>query len=198
MIAFQDGRLKNLQNNITEREVEMIQLNQTAPDFASNAYQRGLDDNYRSVSLADFAGKWLVLFFYPRDFTFVCPTEIEGFQKHYKDFKAVDCEVLAVSTDTIQSHKAWFERDLKDVEYAILEDPAHRISRAYEVLDAENGQAERGLFVIDPEQKVRYVVLSDGNVGRSVTETLRVVKALQTGGLCPIDWQPGQKLVEKK
>jgi alkyl hydroperoxide reductase subunit AhpC len=176
----------------------MIQLNQAAPDFAANAYQKGLADSYKSVSLADFAGKWLVLFFYPRDFTFVCPTEIEGFQKHYKDFKAVDCEVIAVSTDTIQSHKAWFERDLKDVEYAILEDPAHRISRAYEVLDTENGQAERGLFVIDPEQKVRYVVLSDGNVGRSVTETLRVVKALQTGGLCPIDWQPGQKLVEKK
>lgn len=176
----------------------MIQLNQPAPDFEASAYQKGVSDDYKPVSLADYAGKWLVLFFYPRDFTFVCPTEIEGFQKHYKDFKAADCEVLAASTDTIQSHKAWFERDLKDVEYVILEDPSHRVSRAYEVLDVENGQAERGLFIIDPEQKIRYVVLSDGNVGRSVTETLRVVKALQTGGLCPIDWQPGQKLVEKK
>lgn len=176
----------------------MIQLNKPAPDFLANAYQKGLPDDYKEVSLKNYAGKWLVLFFYPRDFTFVCPTEIEGFQKHYKDFQDVECEVLAVSTDTIQSHKAWFERDLDNVEYAILEDPAHKISRAYEVLDEENGQAERGLFIIDPEQNIRYVVLSDGNVGRSVTETLRVVKALQTGGLCPIDWHPGEKLVEKK
>lgn len=176
----------------------MIQLNKPAPEFSASVYQKGLSEDYKEVSLKDYAGKWLVLFFYPRDFTFVCPTEIEGFQKHYKEFQEADCEVLAASTDTIQSHKAWFERDLKDVEYAILEDPSHKISRAYEVLDEDNGQAERGLFIVDPEQNVRYVVLSDGNVGRSVTETLRVVKALQTGGLCPIDWHPGEKLVEKK
>lgn len=176
----------------------MLQLNQPAPDFSGSAYQKGIKDDYREVSLKDYAGKWLVLFFYPRDFTFVCPTEIEGFQKHYQDFQAANCEVLAASTDTIQSHKAWFERDLKDVEYPVLEDPAHRVSKAYEVLNEEAGEAERGLFIIDPEQKVKYFVVSDGNVGRSVTETLRVVKALQTGGLCPIDWQPGEKLVEKK
>lgn len=176
----------------------MIRLNQPAPDFAANAYQKGLEENYKQVSLKDYAGKWLVLFFYPRDFTFVCPTEIEGFQKHYDDFQKANCDVLAVSTDTIQSHKAWFERDLKQVEYAIVEDPTHRISKAYEVLDEDNGHAERGLFIIDPEQNIRYFLVSDGNVGRSVTETLRVVQALQTGGLCPIDWHPGEKLLEKK
>ncbi len=176
----------------------MIRLNQPAPEFTASAYQKGLPDDYKQVNLKDFAGKWLVLFFYPRDFTFVCPTEIEGFQKHYDEFKKANCEVLAASTDTIQSHKAWFERDLKDVEYPVLEDPAHRISRAYEVLNEEVGEAERGLFIIDPEQNIRYFVVSDGNVGRSVAETLRVVQALQTGGLCPIDWQPGEKLVEKK
>lgn len=176
----------------------MIRLNQPAPDFTANAYQKGTKDDYREISLKDFAGKWLVLFFYPRDFTFVCPTEIEGFQKHLADFEKANCEVVAASTDTIQSHKAWFERDLKDVEYPVLEDPAHRVSKAYEVLNEEAGEAERGLFIIDPEQNIRYFVVSDGNVGRSVTETLRVVQALQTGGLCPIDWQPGEKLVEKK
>ncbi len=176
----------------------MIRLNQEAPDFSANAYQKGLADHYKQTSLSEYKDKWLVLFFYPRDFTFVCPTEIEGFQKHYDEFKEVNCEILAASTDTIQSHRAWFERDLKDVAFPILEDPAHRISRAYEVLDEENGQAERGTFIIDPEGKIRYFVVSDGNVGRSVTETLRVVKALQTGGLCPIDWQPGDKQVEKK
>ncbi len=176
----------------------MIRLNQPAPDFTANAYQKGLADHYKQTSLSEYKEKWLVLFFYPRDFTFVCPTEIEGFQKHLDAFKEANCEVAAVSTDTIQSHRAWFERDLKDVEFPILEDPSHRISRAYEVLDEENGQAERGTFIIDPEGNIRYFVVSDGNVGRSVTETLRVVKALQTGGLCPIDWQPGDKQVEKK
>lgn len=176
----------------------MLRINNDVPTFKLPAYVKGHKGDFKEVSLEDYKGKWVVLFFYPRDFTFVCPTEIEGFQKHYKEFQEADCEVLAASTDTIQSHKAWFERDLKDVEYAILEDPSHKISRAYEVLDEDNGQAERGLFIIDPEQNVRYVVLSDGNVGRSVTETLRVVKALQTGGLCPIDWHPGEKLVEKK
>lgn len=176
----------------------MIRLNQPAPDFTASAYQKGTKDDYREISLKDYAGKWLVLFFYPRDFTFVCPTEIEGFQKHLADFEKANCEVVAASTDTIQSHKAWFERDLKDVAYPVLEDPAHRVSKAYEVLNEEAGEAERGLFIIDPEQNIRYFVVSDGNVGRSVTETLRVVQALQTGGLCPIDWQPGEKLVEKK
>lgn len=176
----------------------MLKLNTPAPDFTASAYQKEAKDDYRTVSLSDYAGKWLVLFFYPRDFTFVCPTEIEGFQKHYADFQKANCEVVAASTDTIQSHKAWFERDLKQVEYPILEDPAHRISKAYEVLNEEAGEAERGLFIIDPEQNIRYFVVSDDNVGRSVTETLRVVQALQTGGLCPIDWKPGEQLLTKK
>lgn len=170
----------------------MLQLNKPAPDFKAAAYQKGVKDDFKEVSLKDYAGKWLVLFFYPRDFTFVCPTEIEGFQKHLKDFNDADIEVLTASTDTIQSHKAWFERDLQDVEFPALEDPTHRIASAYEVYDEENGQAERGLFIIDPEQNIRYFVVSDGSVGRSVTETLRVAKALQTGGLCAIDWQPGE------
>ena len=175
----------------------MIRLNTSAPEFKASAYQKGLKDHYRTVSSDEFSGKWLVLFFYPRDFTFVCPTEIEGFQKHYDEYKAADCEILAVSTDTIESHRAWFERDLKDVEFPILEDPTHRITKAYEALDEDNGEAQRGTFIIDPEGQIRYYVFSDGNVGRSVTETLRVVKALQTGGLCPIDWQPGEKQLTK-
>lgn len=176
----------------------MLRLNQPAPEFKASAYQKGLQDNYKEISSSDYAGKWLVLFFYPRDFTFVCPTEIEGFQKHLKEFQDANCEVLAASTDTIQSHRAWFEKDLTDVEFPILEDPNHKISQAYEVLDEENGQAERGTFIIDDKGMLKYFVVSDGNVGRSVTETLRVVKALQTGGLCPIDWQPGDKQLEKK
>ncbi len=170
----------------------MLKLNQPAPEFTVASYQKKLKDDYKEVSLGDFKGKWVVLFFYPRDFTFVCPTEINGFAKHSKEFNELDTVVLAASTDSVYSHKAWFERDLEDVEFPVLSDTNHELSRAYEVLNEENGEAERGTFIIDPEGNLRYVVISDSNVGRSVEETIRVVKALQTGGLCPVDWEPGQ------
>jgi len=169
----------------------MLKLNQAAPEFTVASYQKKLEDDYKEVSLKDYKGKWVVLFFYPRDFTFVCPTEINGFAKHYDEFKKIDTEILAASTDSVYSHKAWFERDLKDVEFPILADTGHSLTRDYEVLSEATGEAERGTFVIDPESKLRYVVISDSNVGRSVEETIRVVKALQTGGLCPVDWVPG-------
>ncbi len=170
----------------------MLKLNQPAPEFTVASYQKKLKDDYKEVSLGDFKGKWVVLFFYPRDFTFVCPTEINGFAKHSKEFSELDTVVLAASTDSVYSHKAWFERDLQDVEFPVLSDTNHELSRAYEVLNEENGEAERGTFIIDPEGNLRYVVISDSNVGRSVEETIRVIKALQTGGLCPVDWEPGQ------
>lgn len=133
-----------------------------------------------------------MLFFYPRDFTFVCPTEIEGFARHEAEFNKAGCEIVAASTDSVHSHKAWFERDLKTVAYPILADTTHQLSKDYGVLNTSDGTAERGTFIIDPEGDLRYILVSDGNVGRSIEETLRVVKALQTGGLCPVDWQPGQ------
>ncbi len=175
----------------------MLKLNQPAPDFTVSAYKKGLKDDYKEIALSDYKGKWVILFFYPRDFTFVCPTEIKGFAKMYKDFQDIDTEVLAASTDSVYSHKAWFERDLDTVAFPVLSDTSHTLARAYEVLNEENGEAERGTFIIDPEGNLRYVVISDGNVGRSVEETMRVVKALQTGGLCPVDWEPGQANLKK-
>jgi peroxiredoxin 2/4 len=175
----------------------MIQLNQLAPDFKDViAYQKGKDD-FTRVHLKDYTGKWLVFFFYPRDFTFICPTEIEGFAKHASEFKALNCEILAASTDSEWSHKAWFERDLSQVEYPVLADTTHRISRDYGVLNEENGEAERGLFIISPDGKISYVLISNGSVGRSVKETLRVLKALQTGERCPVDWEEGGKTLGK-
>ncbi len=167
----------------------MLKLNQSAPEFKQPAYVAGKD--FTEISLSDYKGKWVVLFFYPRDFTFVCPTEIRGFAKAEKEFSEIDTVILAASTDSVHSHKAWFERDLKDVKFPVLADTAHTLARDYEVLNESDGTAERGTFIIDPEGNLRYIVVSDGNVGRSVDETLRVVKALQTGGLCPIDWEPG-------
>lgn len=175
----------------------MLKLNQPAPDFKQSAYQKGVKGDFKEVSLKDFKGKWLILFFYPRDFTFVCPTEIEGFAKMDKEFEKIGAVVVAASTDSVNSHKAWFERDLKDVAFPILADTSHTLSRDYEVLNESNGEAERGTFIIDPEGKLRYAVLSDSNVGRSVEETMRVVKALQTGGLCPVDWEPGEPNLKK-
>ncbi len=175
----------------------MLKLNQPAPDFKLPAYKKGLKEDYKEVKLQDFKGKWVVLFFYPRDFTFVCPTEIKGFAHMCKDFDKLNTELVAASTDSVYSHKAWFERDLDEVTFPVLADTAHSLSRDYEVLNEENGEAERGTFVIDPEGKLRYVVISDSNVGRSVEETMRVVKALQTGGLCPMDWVPGQANLKK-
>ena len=171
----------------------MLKLNQPAPEFKIPSYQKKLKDSYKEVGLKDYKGKWVILFFYPRDFTFVCPTEIRGFAKHHDEFKKSDAEILAASTDSVHSHRAWFEKDLNEVEFPVLADTNHSLSRAYEVLNEDNGEAERGTFIIDPKGLLRYVVISDSNVGRSVDETLRVLKALQTGGLCPIDWEPGQK-----
>jgi len=120
------------------------------------AYQAG---EFRSVSLSEYRGQWLVLFFYPRDFTFVCPTELRGFARHEKEFEKLGAKILAASTDSQWSHKAWFERDLPEVRYPVLADTALKLADAYGVLNADDGSAERGLFIIDPEGVVRYFVV---------------------------------------
>lgn len=169
----------------------MIHIGQPAPDFSKvMAYHKG---EFHSVSLNDFKGKWLVFFFYPRDFTFVCPTEIKGFSAHRAEFEKLNAEVLGASTDSEWSHKNWFERDLKEVEYPVLADVTHSVSRAYDVYNEKEGLAERGLFIIDPDGIVKYALVSAGSVGRSVKETLRVLEALQSGELCQMEWEPGEK-----
>ena len=136
------------------------------------------------------------------DFTFVCPTEITALSDRYEEFKELDCEIVGVSTDSVYTHRAWIrtpreENGLGDIKYPLAADPNHEVSRAYNVLIEEEGVAQRGLFIIDPEGIIRYQVVTDDNVGRSVDETLRVLQALQTGGLCPANWKPGKKLIEK-
>lgn len=175
----------------------MISIGNKAPIFENVlAYQAGLAEP-RSISLSDYAGKWLVLFFYPRDFTFICPTELKGFAKQEADFKKMNCEILAASTDSTWCHKAWFERDLPDITYPVLADTSLRMARDYQTLNESTGDAERGLFIIDPEGVVKYCIISSGSVGRSVKEVLRVLSALQSGELCPIEWEPGQTTLGK-
>jgi len=169
----------------------MIHISKPAPDFKDVlAYEKG---EFVKVSLKDYGGKWLVFFFYPRDFTFICPTELKGFSTHEEEFRKLNARVLAASTDSEWSHKNWFEKDLPDVKYPILADTTQAVARAYDVLNETDGSAERGTFIIDPEGILRYALISAGSVGRSVKETLRVLEALQTGERCPMEWEPGKE-----
>lgn len=173
----------------------MITVGKSAPDFSQvTAYHKG---EFTKVSLSDYKGKWLVFFFYPRDFTFICPTELRGFAKHKAELEKLGATVLSASTDSEHSHKAWFERDLPQVDYPILADTTQKVSRDYGVLDETDGSSQRGLFIIDPEGIVKYVVISAGSVGRSVKEAIRVLEALQSGELCPVEWEPGQDTLGK-
>jgi len=172
-------------------------VGQKAPDFQMSS-TKDLETLDQVVRLSDYQGKWLVMFFYPLDFTFVCPTEIKGFDKRLADFQKSGAEILGVSTDSVYSHKAWIkapaaEGGLGNLRFPLASDMTKSVSRDYGVLIEDQGVALRGLFLIDPEGILRYSVISDLNVGRSVDETLRVVQAFQTGGLCPIDWHPGEQ-----
>jgi alkyl hydroperoxide reductase subunit AhpC len=153
---------------------------------------------FKKVSLNDYRGKWVVLFFYPGDFTFVCPTEIKGFNKSLADFKAANTEVLAASVDSRFSHLAWIKSGALDkLDFPLLSDFSKQTARAYGVLDEEKSTARRGLFIIDPNGVIQYRIVHSDKVGRSVEETLRVLKALQTEELCPINWKPGDKTIKK-
>jgi len=153
---------------------------------------------FKKVSLNDYKGKWVVLFFYPADFTFVCPTEIKGFNKALGEFAKENAQVLAVSVDSKFSHLAWLKSGALDkLEYPLLSDLSKQTARAYGVLDEASSTARRGLFIIDPNGVIQYQVVHSDKVGRSVEETLRVLKALQTEELCPLNWKPGDKTIKK-
>lgn len=173
----------------------MVKLGQHAPNFEHvSVYKNGV---FETGPLLGKNGSWTVLFFYPHDFTFICPTELRAFAAHAADFAKHGCDLVAGSTDSVWSHKAWFSQDLPEVTYPVFADTTHAISRAYGVLDETDGSSQRGLFIIDPEQMVRYMLISSGSVGRSVEETLRVLEALQTGELCPVDWKPGEAIITR-
>ncbi|MEM3386226.1 MAG: peroxiredoxin [Nitrososphaerales archaeon] len=175
-----------------------LKVRSVAPDFIAEVYERD-SDKPKKIRLSDYRGKWVILFFYPRDFTFVCPTEIERFADLEPEFKKENAVVLGASTDSFFSHKAWYETDerIKKANFPIIADTTLAISRAYGVLNEEDGSAFRATFIIDPEGIVRHVVVNDMNIGRSVDETLRTLQALKTGELCPAEWRPGKKTLGK-
>jgi peroxiredoxin (alkyl hydroperoxide reductase subunit C) len=168
-----------------------------APHFVMDS-TKNLETLNEKVSLDDYAGKWLVLFFYPLDFTFVCPTEITALSDRAQEFKDLGAEILGVSIDSKFSHRAWIKTPreqggLGELNYPLASDINKTVARDYGVLLEDEGIALRGLFIIDPEGIVQHATINSLNVGRNVDEVLRVLEACQTGGLCPANWKPGQK-----
>ncbi|MFA5793196.1 MAG: peroxiredoxin [Candidatus Gracilibacteria bacterium] len=170
-----------------------LQIGKMAPDFTAEGL---FGDAVKTVSLKDFKGKWLVIFFYPLDFTFVCPTEITAFNDAYEKFQALNTEVLSVSVDSVYSHKAW-QKDLGVMKFGMLSDITKEISKKYGVLIEEKGIALRGAFVIDPDGIIKMSVIHDLSIGRNVDEIVRVVEACQTGELCPMGWKHGDTTLGK-
>lgn len=170
----------------------MLNLHDDALPFSLVGVQSGV---IRRFSLGEFHGRWLILFFYPADFTFVCPTEVCAFQACFGEIQSLGAEVIGVSVDDEASHKAWAE-ELGGIRYPLLADPTGEVCRAYGVLNPADERAFRATFIISPEGKVVYIVVSPMNVGRSVDETIRVLRALQTDQLCPADWRPGQPTLD--
>lgn len=181
----------------TATATEKAMVGQPAPDFDMGS-TKNIEKLNENVKLADYKGRWVVLLFYPLDFTFVCPTELTAFSDRYEEFQGIGADIIGVSTDSVYSHRAWIKtsRDKGGVEglnYPLAADATKTVSRDYGVLIEDKGIALRGLFIIDPEGVLRYKVVHDLNIGRSAEETLRVIQALQTGGLCQAEWKPGQK-----
>jgi alkyl hydroperoxide reductase subunit AhpC len=177
-----------------------LMVGESVPPFRASAVIGGPsgemtpDTAFREVSLDDFRGHWLVMVFYPFDFSPICPTELVGFAKHYNDFREIDTEIIALSTDSTHSHLAWRRQDprLREIPYMLLADPAGKIASAYGVYNAKAGTAQRGTFVIDPDGMLQYMVVHSDGVGRSVIETMRVMDALQSNELCPCGWKKGE------
>lgn len=178
--------------------MSLVNLTGPAPPFKGTAVVNG---EFKQISLDDYVGKYVVLLFYPNDFTFVCPTEIIAFSDRSDEFRKINCEVIACSTDSHFSHLAWINTPRKqgglgEMKIPLLADRSHAISKAYGVLKEDVGNAFRALFIIDGKGKLRQITINDFPVGRSVDETLRLVQAFQYtdehGEVCPAGWKPGK------
>ena len=175
----------------------MSLINSEIKPFTATAYHNG---KFTEVSDASVKGKWSVFFFYPADFTFVCPTELGDLADQYAEFQKLGVEIYGVSTDTHFAHKAWHDvsETVKKIQYPLVGDPTHVLARNFDVLIEAVGLADRGTFVVDPEGKIQIVEITAGGIGRDASELLRKVKAAQyvashPGEVCPAKWQEGEK-----
>lgn len=178
----------------------MIQIGQKVPDFEVDAYH---DGDIRKLRLSDYKGKWLALIFYPADFTFICPTELEEAAQLYAQFKKLDTEVLSVSTDTAYVHKAWHDQSpsIAQIRFPMVADPAAKLCRAFGTYLEEAGLSLRGSFIIDPDGVLKTAEYHDNSIGRSGLELLRKLQAARfvrenKGEVCPANWKPGGKTLK--
>jgi peroxiredoxin 2/4 len=177
----------------------IAKVGEPAPDFSLPVFDPADAGNLKlRVTLDGYRGDWLILFFYPADFTFVCPTEIIAFAHHRREFDQMGAKILGCSTDTIHTHRAWAEASrekngILGVNYPLAADHTGEAARSFGVLVEDDYVALRGLFIIDPASVLQYGVVHALDIGRSTEETMRVLAALQTGGMCSADWRPGTK-----
>ena len=177
----------------------MSGVGQRFPEFAlTGVVSSDAAKAFQPFTHESFPGKWQVVFFWPKDFTFVCPTEIAAFGKLEREFRARDAQLLGVSIDSEHVHLAWRRdrQELKDLPFPMLSDIKRELSEALGILDPEAGVAQRATYIVDPEGVIRFVYVTDLSVGRSPEEVLRVLDALQTDELCPCNWQKGEETLK--
>ena len=177
----------------------MLAVGEKFPEFNLKAtVSNNIKDAFTTISNKSYKDKWLVVFFWPKDFTFVCPTEIVAFGKLTKEFAQRDAQLLGASTDSEFVHLAWRQQkeELSTLPYPMLADVKRELSTALGILDKNEGVAQRATYIVDPQGIIRFVMVTDLSVGRNPSEVLRVLDALQTDELCPCNWQKGQQTIQ--
>ena len=177
----------------------MLTVGDRFPTFSlTGVVSTDISQAFQPISNTSASGKWKVFFFYPKDFTFVCPTEITGFDDIYKDFQSRNCEVYGISTDSEFVHLAWRNDhvDLKNLNFPLLSDIKRDLSNQLGILDPKEGVCLRATFIVDPQDKIRHITINDLSVGRNPEEVLRVLDALQIGGLTPCNWKKGDETLK--
>jgi NADH-dependent peroxiredoxin subunit C len=179
---------------------KMVKINEMAPEFTAKAFQA---DEIKTLSLSDYKGKWVVLFFYPADFTFICPTELGEMADKYEELKGLGAEVISVSTDTEFVHKAWYDNSptIGKIKFPMLADPTGKVCRDYGTYIEDEGLSLRGTFVIDPQGVLKAYEIHDNSIGRSADEIIRKIQAAKfveehNGEVCPMNWKPGEKTLK--
>lgn len=172
----------------------MVKIGHVIPDLEMQAFQA---EEIKTIRLSDYRGKWLVLLFYPADFTFICPTELQDAAKMYAAFQKENAEILSVSTDTVFVHKAWHDQSpsIKQIEFPMLADPTGNLCREFGTFIDEEGLSLRGSFIVDPQGVLKSFEIHDNSIGRSTKELLRKLQAskfvAEHGEVCPVNWEPG-------
>lgn len=198
-MSCENGKCRCRSGNDHEM-LHLAEIGKEIPDVEVEAYH---EEDIKKIKLSDYRGKWLILFFYPQDFTFVCPTELEEMANKYEDFKKINTEILSVSTDTVHVHKAWHDTSelIKKIKFPMISDPRRILCELFGTYIENEGVSLRGTFIIDPEGILRAVEINDNSIGRSARELFRKLQAAQFvhehgGKVCPASWEPGDDALE--